>query len=71
MPDVPATLTPLEAFRIATSILMVILGPLIFLRAAQVGLTLPAILLSGGLLALGLYRLFFVARWLRARGRNP
>lgn len=56
-----------DYYQISISILMVILGVVILFRSLTEDFTIMALLVGGGFLALGCYRLKFVARYLRER----
>lgn len=60
-------LTRLDYYQISTSILMAVSGGVILLRSLFSGIFILTILVSGGLLALGIYRLSFVYRYLKRR----
>ncbi len=72
--QVPDRLSKMDYYQIITSTLMVILGGIILFRSLSQGFMLMPVLVGGGLLALGLYRLNFVVRYLRTRkdrGKGP
>ena len=56
-----------DYYQIFTSILMVILGAMILLRSFTVHIAMMPLLVGGGFLALGSYRLNFVVKYLRER----
>ena len=72
--QVPDELSKMDYYQIITSTLMVILGGIILFRSLTQGFMLMPVLVGGGLLALGLYRLNFVVKYLRTRrdrGKGP
>jgi hypothetical protein len=72
--QVPEKLSKMDHYQIITSALMVILGGIILFRSLSQGFMLMPLLVGGGLLALGLYRLNFVVKYLRTRrdsGKGP
>ena len=72
--QVPDRLSKMDYYQIITSTLMVILGGIILFRSLSQGFMLMPVLVGGGLLALGLYRLNFVVKYLRTRrghGKGP
>jgi hypothetical protein len=72
--QVPDRLSRMDYYQIITSTLMVILGGIILFRSLSQGFMLMPLLVGGGLLALGLYRLNFVVKYLRTRrdrGKGP
>jgi hypothetical protein len=72
--QVPDRLSKMDYYQIITSTLMVILGAIILFRSLSQGFMLMPVLVGGGLLALGLYRLNFVLKYLRTRkdrGKGP
>jgi hypothetical protein len=60
-------LTRLDYYQMITSILMTVLGGIILLRTSAFGIFIPSILVGGGLLGLGIYRLSFVYKYFRRR----
>ena len=56
-----------DYYQIFTSTLMVILGVIILLRSFTGNIMLMPLLVGGGLLALGAYRLNFVVKYLMER----
>jgi uncharacterized membrane protein YcaP (DUF421 family) len=58
-----------DYYQIFTSILMVILGAIILLRSFTVHIAMMPLLVGGGFLALGSYRLNFVVKYLRERSK--
>ncbi|MFH1336594.1 MAG: hypothetical protein ABII96_08755 [Candidatus Zixiibacteriota bacterium] len=56
-----------DYYQMFTSVLMVILGVIILSRSVIAGITLTLVLVGGGFLALGCYRLKFVIKFLRER----
>jgi hypothetical protein len=72
--QMPERLSKMDYYQIITSTLMVILGGIILFRSLSQGFMLMPVLVGGGLLALGLYRLNFVVKYLRTRrdrGKGP
>jgi hypothetical protein len=72
--QVPDRLSKMDYYQIITSTLMVILGAIILFRSLSQGFMLMPVLVGGGLLALGLYRLNFVVKYFRIRrthGKTP
>jgi hypothetical protein len=65
--QVPDRLSKMDYYQIITSTLMVILGGIILFRSLSQGFMLMPVLVGGGFLALGLYRLSFVVKYLRTR----
>jgi uncharacterized membrane protein HdeD (DUF308 family) len=59
---VPDKLSKMDYYQIITSALMVILGAIILFRSLSQGIMLMPVLVGGGFLALGVYRLNFVVR---------
>lgn len=64
-------LRALDWFQIAVSVLMVALGTVILIRSLPLGFLLPALLLGGGFIIFGLYRLSFVVRYVQGRRGVP
>ena len=60
-------LTSLDYYQIITSVLMNVLGGIILLRSLFSGIFILTLLVGGGLLGLGIYRLSFVYRYLKGR----
>ncbi len=60
-------LTRLDYYQIITSILMTVSGGIILLRALFSGIFILTLLVGGGLLGLGIYRLNFVYKYLKKR----
>jgi len=60
-------LTRLDYYQIITSILMTILGGIILIRTWLSGTFILPLLVGGGLLGLGIYRLSFVFKHLKRR----
>lgn len=58
-----------DYYQMFTSALMVIIGVIILSRSLSTGITLMSLLVGGGFLALGCYRLKFVIKFLRERGK--
>lgn len=65
--QVPDKLSKMDYYQIITSALMVILGAIILFRSLSQGIMLMPLLVGGGLLALGAYRLNFVVKYFRKR----
>ncbi|KPL03505.1 MAG: hypothetical protein AMJ73_06770 [candidate division Zixibacteria bacterium SM1_73] len=65
--DMPDKLSKMDYYQIITSTLMVILGAIILFRSLSQNIMIMPLLVGGGLLALGLYRLNFVVKYLRIR----
>ena len=60
-------LTRLDYYQMITSILMTISGVVILLRSLFSGIFILTLLVGGGLLGLGIYRLSFVYKYLKGR----
>jgi len=60
-------LTRRDYYQIITSILMTILGGIILIRSFFSGIFILTLLVGGGFLFLGLYRLSFVYKYIRRR----
>jgi len=60
-------LTRLDYYQIITSILMTITGGIILLRSLFSGIFILTLLVGGGLLGLGIYRLNFIYKYLKGR----
>ena len=60
-------LTRLDYYQMITSILMTISGVVILLRSLFSGIFILTLLVGGGLLGLGIYRLSFVYKYLKIR----
>ena len=65
MPE--AQFTPSDLYRTVTSVLMVALGLVILARTLGFGLHPMALLVGGGFIGLGTYRLAFVVAYFRRR----
>ncbi len=52
-------------YRIAVNSLMVVLGLVILIRALPLGAGLTGLLIGGGLMGLGIYRVRALLRWRR------
>ena len=63
----PKNLTRLDYYQITTSILMTISGGIILIRTWLSGIFILPLLVGGGLLGLGIYRLNFVFKYLKRR----
>lgn len=63
----PDKLSRTDYYQIITSFLMVILGVVILVRSLSGTITIMTLLVGGGFLALGCYRLNFVIKYLRER----
>jgi len=59
--------TAADAYRTATSVLMVVIGAVILVRTLQSGIQAQACLVGLAFIGLGAYRLSFVAAYLRRR----
>lgn len=57
-------------YRLGINSLMVVLGLVILARALPLGAGVPALLVGGGLIALGAYRVHTLLRWQREK-RTP
>jgi uncharacterized membrane protein HdeD (DUF308 family) len=58
-----------DYYQIFTSIFMVILGAIILFRSMGHSIRIMPLLVGMGFLALGIYRLSFVARYFKERGK--
>lgn len=67
MRNAAVAFTRADAYRTIVSILMVIMGIVILARTLPLGVHLQALLVGGGFVALGAYRLSFVIAYLRRR----
>lgn len=65
--DSVKNLTRTDHYQIITSILMTIIGGIILLRAFLSGIFATSLLVGGGFLGLGIYRLSFVYKYFRDR----
>ncbi len=63
----PDKLCRTDYYQIVTSVLMVILGAIILIRSVSGSIAIMTLLVGGGFLALGLYRLNFVVKYFRIR----
>jgi hypothetical protein len=63
--------TSADAYRTATSVLMVVIGIVILARMLRSGIHVHACLVGLGFTGLGAYRLSFVAAYLRSLHRRP
>ena len=63
----PDKLCRTDYYQIVTSALMVILGAIILIRSVSGPITIMTLLVSGGFLALGCYRLNFVIKYFKER----
>jgi MFS superfamily sulfate permease-like transporter len=61
------SLTRQDYYQIITSVLMTILGGIILIRALFSGIFILTLLVGGGFLGLGTYRLSFIYRFLKGR----
>jgi hypothetical protein len=59
--------TRLDYYQTLTSMLMIIAGGIILLRTVFSGIFILSLLVGGGLLGLGIYRLSFVYKYLKER----
>ena len=58
-----------DYYQIFTSAFMLIVGVVILFRSFIGSITLMSLLVGGGFLALGCYRLYFVVKYFRERGK--
>lgn len=65
--DFVKNLTRMDYYQIITSILMTIIGGIILLRTFLSGIFFTSLLVGGGFLGLGIYRLSFVYRYLKKK----
>ncbi len=65
----PDKLSRTDYYQIVTSVLMVILGAVILIRSVSGAITVMTLLVGGGFLALGCYRLNFVIKYFREKRR--
>lgn len=65
--QMPDKLSRTDYYQIVTSVLMVILGALILIRSLSGTTTIMILLVGGGFLALGCYRLNFVIKYFKER----
>ena len=65
----PDKLCKSDYYQIVTSVLMVILGAIILIRSVAQSVTMMTLLVGGGFLALGLYRLSFVVKYIKEKRR--
>jgi len=65
--EMPDKLSKMDYYQIITSTLMVILGAIILFRSLMQSFMIMPLLVGGGLLALGVYRLNFVVKYFRKR----
>lgn len=70
MRDPALAFTRADAFRTVVSVLMVVMGIVILARTLPLGLHFQALLVGGGFVVLGAYRLSFVVAYLRDRRRS-
>ena len=63
----PDKLCRTDYYQIVTSALMVILGAIILIRSVSGPITVMTLLVGGGFLALGIYRLNFVVKYMREK----
>jgi hypothetical protein len=63
----PDRLSRTDYYQIVTSVLMVILGAVILIRSVSGTITIMTLLVGGGFLALGSYRLNFVVKYLKEK----
>ncbi|KPK99319.1 MAG: hypothetical protein AMJ91_08225 [candidate division Zixibacteria bacterium SM23_73_3] len=63
----PDRLSRTDYYQILTSVLMVILGALILIRSVSGSITIMTLLVGGGFLTLGAYRLNFVIKYFKKR----
>ena len=65
--QMPDNLSRTDYYQIFTSVLMVVLGAIILIRSASGAITIMTLLVGGGFLALGCYRLKFVIKYLKEK----
>ena len=65
--QMPDKLSRTDYYQIFTSVLMVILGAIILIRSVSGTITLMTLLVGGGFLVLGCYRLNFVIKYLKEK----
>ena len=65
--SMPDRLNKTDYYQIVTSALMVVLGAVILIRSLAGPITLMTLLVGGGFLALGIYRLNFVVKYIREK----
>lgn len=65
--DMPDHLTRLDYYQIITSVLMTILGGVILIRSFFTGFYILTLLIGGGFLFIGIYRLRFVYKYLTGK----
>lgn len=65
--QMPDKLSRTDYYQIVTSVLMVILGAIILIRSLSGTTTIMILLVGGGFLALGCYRLNFVIKYFKER----
>lgn len=63
----PDRLCRTDYYQIITSTLMLVLGVIILVRSVGGAVTMMTLLVGGGFLALGAYRLSFVIKYLRGK----
>jgi uncharacterized membrane protein HdeD (DUF308 family) len=63
----PDRLSKTDYYQIVTSVLMVVLGAIILFRSLTDSITVMPLLVGGGFLALGCYRLNFVIKYFREK----
>ena len=63
----PDKLSRADWYQIFTSVLMVMLGAIILFRSLTDGITPMTLLVGGGFLALGCYRLNFVVKYFKEK----
>jgi hypothetical protein len=63
----PDRLSKTDYYQIITSTMMVVLGAIILIRSVAGPITLMTLLVGGGFLALGIYRLNFVVKYMREK----
>lgn len=66
-PCMPRKLGRTDYCQIVTSVLMVILGAVILVRSLSGSIAVMTLLVGGGFLALGCYRLSYVVKYFRER----
>jgi hypothetical protein len=63
----PDRLNRTDYYQIVTSTLMVVLGAVILIRSMVGPITIMTLLVGGGFVALGIYRLNFVVKYFREK----
>jgi hypothetical protein len=63
----PQKLKAMDYYQMIISFLMIIFGMIILFRSINIGITLPQILVGGGVLAFGLYRGSFILKYFKSK----